>query len=126
MPEIVERGTFDVATFTDELVAAPRNRDVGTALRYEDGRIRVWEVRVDPGERCPFHAHTTEYFWTCVEAGTGRQRSPDGTLVVRRYAVGDTQRSEHTPEAPMLHDLENVGDTVLRFVTVELLDRPAP
>jgi hypothetical protein len=121
MPEIVEEGTFDVDAFADEIASAPANRQVGTTLRYEDDRIRVWEVRVDPGERCPFHAHVTEYFWTCVDAGLGRQRSPDGTLVVRRYDVGDTRRSEHSPEAPMLHDLENVGDTVLRFVTVELL-----
>ena len=29
--------------------------------------------------------------------------------------------SEHSPESPMLHDLENVGETPLRFVAVELL-----
>lgn len=121
MPEVVDQGTFDVAAFADELDEARGNRSVGTTLWYEDERIRVWEVRLDPGVRCPFHAHASPYFWTCVEAGTGRQRSPDGTLVVRRYDVGDTLRSDHTPDAPMLHDLENVGDTVLRFVTVELL-----
>jgi hypothetical protein len=121
VPEIVEEGTYDVAAFAAELADAPLNRAVGTALRYEDDRIRVWEVRLDPGERCPFHAHATPYFWTCVDAGVGRQRSPDGTVIVRRYAVGDTLLSDHAPQAPMLHDLENVGDTVLRFVTVELL-----
>jgi hypothetical protein len=122
MPEIVEEGRFDVAAFADELDAAPGNRAVGTTLWYEDERIRVWEVRLEPGARAPFHAHATPYFWTCVEAGTGRQRSPDGTLVIRRYDVGDTLRTDHTPDAPLLHDLENVGDTRLRFVTVELLD----
>ncbi|HEY7667782.1 MAG TPA: hypothetical protein VIE12_06610 [Actinomycetota bacterium] len=122
MPEIVEEGTFDREAFARELEDAPANRAVGTALWYEDERVRVWEVRLEPGVRCPFHAHATPYFWTCVEAGTGRQRSPDGTMVVRRYAVGDTLRSVLSPDAPMLHDLENVGDTVLRFVTVELLD----
>ena len=125
MPEILDEGSYDVAAFAAELAVAPGNRAVGTTLRYEDGRVRVWEVRLDPGQRCPFHAHATEYFWTCVDGGVGRQRSSDGTVVVRRYAVGDTRRSEHTPEAPMLHDLENVGETVLRFVTVELLDGPS-
>jgi hypothetical protein len=123
--EILERGTYDVAAFAAELDAAPTNRAVGTALRYEDERIRVWEVRLDPADRCPFHAHAAPYFWTCVDAGVGRQRSPDGTVIVRRYDVGDTLRSDHGPDAPMLHDLENVGDTVLRFVTVELLDAAA-
>lgn len=121
MPEILEEGTFEPDGFAEELAAAPANLDVGTTLWLENERVRVWEVRLDPGTRCPFHAHTRPYVWTCVGAGTGRQRSPDGTLKVRRYAEGDTQFSAHTGGKPMLHDLENVGDTVLRFVTVELL-----
>jgi beta-alanine degradation protein BauB len=80
------------------------------------------EVSLAPGERGPFHAHTHPYFWTVVEPGTGRQRSPDGTLKVRRYEVGDTQYAEHSPADPMVHDLENAGETRLRFITVELLD----
>ena len=121
MADIPNEGTFDPAAFAAELAAAHGNLDVGTARWFENDRVRVWEVRLEPGQRGPFHAHTNPYFWTCVEAGTGRQRSPEGTLKVRRYSVGETQFSEHSPDSPMLHDLENVGDTVLRFVTVELL-----
>jgi beta-alanine degradation protein BauB len=122
MPEVIQEDTFDVGAFADELGEAAANRTIGTTLWFEDERVRVWEVRLEPGVRTPFHAHATPYFWTCVDAGTGRQRSPDGTLLVRRYAVGDTLRTDNRAEAPLIHDLENVGDTVLRFVTVELLD----
>lgn len=122
MTEIVEQGTFDPAEFDDELLAAASNLDVGTRLWFENHRIKVWEIRLEPGERGPFHAHTRRYFWTVVEAGTGRQRSPDGTFTVRRYELGDTQYSEPSSADPMIHDLENVGGTTLRFVTVELLD----
>jgi beta-alanine degradation protein BauB len=121
MTEIVDEGTFNPAEFEDELAAASSNFDVGTRLLLENERIKVWEIRLAPGERGAFHAHTRRYFWTVVEAGVGRQRSPDGTFTVRRYEVGDTQYSEHSPAEPMIHDLENVGDTTLRFVTVELL-----
>jgi beta-alanine degradation protein BauB len=120
--EIVEQGTFDPAQFEDELAAATSNVDVGTRLWFENDRIKVWEIRLAPGERGAFHAHTRRYFWTVVEAGVGRQRAPDGTFTVRRYELGDTQYSEHSPADPMIHDLENVGDTTLRFVTAELLD----
>jgi beta-alanine degradation protein BauB len=120
--EIVGQGTFDPAQFEDELAAATSNVDVGTRLWFENDRIKVWEIRLAPGERGAFHAHTRRYFWTVVEAGVGRQRSPDGTFTVRRYELGDTQYSEHSPADPMIHDLENVGDTTLRFVTAELLD----
>ena len=78
-------------------------------------------MHLPPGGRGPFHAHTRPYFWTCVDPGVGRQRAPDGTLKIRRYEGGETLFSEHTPDAPMLHDLENVGGSPLRFITVELL-----
>lgn len=118
---IIEEGHFDPAEFAAELAAAPANLAVGTTLWFENDRIKVWEVKLAPGERGPFHAHTRNYFWTVVEGGRGLQRLGDGTLAVRDYAVGDTSFLEHTPETALIHDLENVGDTVLRFVTVELL-----
>jgi oxalate decarboxylase/phosphoglucose isomerase-like protein (cupin superfamily) len=122
MAEVTDEGAFDPAEFQDELAVAVGNLEVGTRLWFQNDRIKVWEINLAPGERGPFHAHTRRYFWTVVEAGTGRQRSPDGTLKVRRYEVGDTQYSEPSLADPMLHDLENAGETTLRFVTVELLD----
>ncbi len=120
--EILQEGTFDPAEFAVELAAAPTNLAVGTTLWFENHRLKVWEVSLQPGERGPFHAHTRNYFWTVVEGGRGLQRLSDGTTWVRDYQVGDTSYLEHTPETALIHDLENVGDTVLRFVTVELLD----
>jgi oxalate decarboxylase/phosphoglucose isomerase-like protein (cupin superfamily) len=120
--QIVTEGAFDPAEFAGELAAAEANLEVGTRLWFANDRIKVWEVRLEPGQRGPFHAHTRRYFWTVVEGGTGRQRSPDGTFKVRTYELGDTQYAEHDPDHPLIHDLENVGRTTMRFVTVELLD----
>jgi oxalate decarboxylase/phosphoglucose isomerase-like protein (cupin superfamily) len=117
-----QEGTFDPAEFAAELAAAPTNLAVGTTLWFENDRLKVWEVKLEPGERGPFHAHTRNYFWTVVEGGRGLQRLGDGTVSIRDYEVGDTSYLEHTPETALIHDLENAGDTVLRFVTVELLD----
>jgi hypothetical protein len=50
------------------------------------------------------------------------QRFADGSYAVRDYEVGETKFLEHTSSTPLVHDLENTGDTVLRFVTVEILD----
>jgi len=120
--EVVDEGTFDPAEFGEELAAAAGNFDVGTRLWLRNDRVKVWEIRLAPGERGPFHVHTCRYLWTVVAAGAGRQRLPDGTFTVRRYEVGDTQYQEPSASDPLVHDLENVGDTTLRFVTVELLD----
>ena len=114
-----ERGTFDTGEFTDELERARSNHDIGTALWFEDDRIRVFESRLEPGQRAPFHVHDKTYFWTVVDAGRGLQRFVDGTYLVHDYALGETKRLEHTATEPLIHDLENVGNTTLRFVTVE-------
>lgn len=121
-PDIVESGVFDREEYSQELTAAPGNHDLGSSLWFENQRVRVWEVLLQPGERGPFHAHTSNYFWTVVEASRGLQRFADGTFVIRDYQVGETKYLEHTPATALIHDLENVGATPLRFVTVEILD----
>lgn len=121
-PETVEQGVFDPADFREELDAAPSNKQLGTSVWFENERIRVWEVLLEPGERGAFHSHTTNYFWTVVQGSRGLQRFSDGTYVVRDYVVGETKYLEHSPESALIHDLENIGESTLRFVTVELLD----
>lgn len=113
-------GSFDPAAYADELAAAPDNHELGTSLWFENERIRVFEVRLEPGQRGPFHVHDRTYFWTVVEPGRGLQRFADGRFVVRDYELGETKYLVHSPEDVLVHDLENVGATTLRFVTVEL------
>lgn len=118
-----ERGTFSTLDFAGELAAAVDNRQLGTKVWFENEHIQVWEVRLEPGERGAFHIHDQTYFWTVIEPGRGLQRFVDGTLVIRDYELGDTRYLGHSPQDPLIHDLENVGDTTLRFVTVALKDR---
>jgi mannose-6-phosphate isomerase-like protein (cupin superfamily) len=115
-----ETGNYDPSEFADELVRAGDNREIGTTLWFENEHVRVFELRLAPGERGPFHTHETTYFWTVVDPGRGLQRFPDGTFVVRDYREGETKYLVHSPDDRLIHDLENVGDTTLRFVTVEL------
>ncbi len=115
-----QRGTFSLEAFADELAVAGANRALGTSLWFENDHVRIFELRLDPGERGPFHVHDATYFWTVVEPGRGLQRFADGTSVERDYALGETRYLQHSPEDPLVHDLENVGASVLRFVTVEL------
>jgi hypothetical protein len=118
----IKSGTYDVETYKQELAAATDNLKVGTHLWFENEAIRVWEIRLNPGDRSPFHAHTHRYFWTVVDGGIARQHMSDGTEFTHEYHVGDTEYSVYSSDKPGIHDLENVGDTVMRFTTVELLD----
>lgn len=40
--------------------------------------------------------------------------------MVRDYALGETKYLVHSHDDALIHDLENVGESMLRFVTVEL------
>jgi hypothetical protein len=115
-----EIDTYDTALFADELAAAPSNHDIGTSLLFENDHIRVFEVRLETGERGAFHIHDKPYFWTVVDEGRGLQRFPDGTSIVHQYPLGETAYRAQSEDDPLIHDLENVGETTLRFVTVEL------
>ena len=116
----MEFGTYDTAAYADELAAAPRNHDIATTVVFENDRVRVWDLVLEPGERLPFHCHARTYFFVTVEPGTAISRFPDGNQVTMDYEAGAPWFTEIGAEHE-IHDLENVGGTRLRFTTVELL-----
>jgi hypothetical protein len=106
----------------DEIVRNTRHCRVGSTLVSESDRVRIWHIAMQPGERLEFHRHVLDYFWTTTVAGRGRSRYPDGRVVEADYPVGSTKNYRIEKGGTFMHDLENVGDTVLSFVTVEFLD----
>lgn len=105
------------------------NPCVGTRLLSEDKRCRVWMIELKPGERVGFHRHVLDYFWTAVTASRGRQHLMDGSTVEYSYAPGETRHESYGPGQYKVHDLENIGDTTMIFMTVEFLEsanKPMP
>jgi hypothetical protein len=107
-----------------ELAGAGRNGRVGSQLVSETDRFRVWLIRLAPGERLPFHTHVLNYFWVATAPGRARSRSASGQVTDLDYATGDTRHMDFGLGQSMTHDLENIGDTVLTFTTVE--DKRSP
>jgi quercetin dioxygenase-like cupin family protein len=95
---------------------------VGTRLLFENERIRVWDITLEPGERLPFHRHRTSYFYRCEAGGTLRVRTPDGDDAEYESPADEVHFHEIGPDELVVHDLENIGETTVRFTTVELLD----
>ena len=105
------------------------NPCVGNALVSESDRVRVWTIRLKPGERIGFHRHVLDYFWTSVTGGRGRQHVHDGTTVEYTYAPGETRHETYGPGQFKVHDLENLGDKEMVFMTIEFLqsaNKPMP
>lgn len=98
------------------------NGRVGGRLLAETSRARVWEIRLQPGERVGAHRHVLDYFWTAITAGASRQHTADGTTREVSYTPGETRHFRFGPGEYLLHDLENVGTAELVFTTVEFLD----
>lgn len=100
------------------------NPCVGQQLLSETDKIRVWRIHLKPGERVGFHRHVLNYFWSAATAGRGRQHFNNGETREYTYAAGETPHETYGFGEYKVHDLENIGDTDLIFVTVEFLDSP--
>jgi quercetin dioxygenase-like cupin family protein len=105
-----------------EREAKANNGCVGNQLVSENDKVRVWTIRLRPGERFGFHRHVLNYFWTAVSGGRGRQHLMDGSTVEYSYQPGETRHETYGPGEYKVHDLENIGDKELVFMTVEFLD----
>ena len=105
------------------------NGCVGSQLLSETDKVRIWIIRLAPGERIGFHRHVLNYFWTSVNGGRGRQHLMDGTTVEHSYFPGETRHETYGAGEYKVHDLENLGDQEMIFNTIEFLDsanKPLP
>lgn len=125
-PSAPRAGADWSAAVQDDFAANGHNPRVGTRLLSVNDRVRVWEIRLEPGERIGFHRHVLDYFWTAVTPGEAVSRQGDGTTVKATYSAGQTQHYVYGPGEYKIHDLENVGSTELVFTTVEFLQSANP
>lgn len=103
----------------DELQSAAGNGQVGNVLVSETDHYRIWLISIAPGERLPFHTHVLNYFWVATSAGQARSHYGDGRIADMHYTLGQTQHMRFGTGESMTHDLENIGNTLLTFTTVE-------
>jgi hypothetical protein len=52
--------------------------DVATTLLFENDRVRVWEMRLEPGQRSAVHEHKLDYLMVQVSGDTmAAEMEPD-------------------------------------------------
>jgi quercetin dioxygenase-like cupin family protein len=99
----------------------PTDNPIGTALVFEDDRVRVWRIVLEPGEEAPWHTHELDYTSVSIEGDLIERRNADGTvdrIVVRPGAFTRWHQSTER------HMLRNVGATRFANVIVELKGVP--
>ncbi|MFD7705821.1 hypothetical protein ACFV6E_15775 [Streptomyces sp. NPDC059785] len=107
-----------------DFAANEHNGRVGSILLADTESVRVWQTRLDPGERLPVHRHVLDYHWIALTDGRARQHLGDGTSREITYARGQTRYFTVAGGGHHLHDLRNIGDEALSFLTVESKDGP--
>jgi hypothetical protein len=102
--------------------------DVGTRLVFEDERVRVWQVRLAPGEQGAVHRHDLDHL--LVQIAGDRIAvipEPDSEGPYRDYLEADV-----VPGAVVavrrggVESARNVGRLPYLEVVVELKDAPGP
>jgi quercetin dioxygenase-like cupin family protein len=97
----------DAATVTPKVVQ----------VKLENDRVRVLEFKSDPGDREDWHTHPAFVVYV-VTGGTLRISTPDGRSEVVEFQAGDIRFRE-----PVTHRTENIGNTRLHAILVELTTR---
>lgn len=93
---------------------------VGEHLLLETAEFKVWSILLPQGKSLPFHKHNKPYFYTAVNAGKSRSFYADGKVLETTYEKGDIKYfNELSKENYFIHNLENIGQTTLKFTTVE-------
>src|SRR4029078_13195738 len=82
------------------------NGKVGSRLVSESDRVRVWEIRLQPGQRVAAHRHIVDYFWTAINPGSSRQHTAHGTTREVTYLPGQTRHFHCAEGEYLLHDLK--------------------
>ncbi len=106
--------------------------DVGTKKVFENEKIRIWELFLDPGEKSSIHTHHCDYYFYVVEGSRLEIYSADDELVtVAEPQDGEVQGfqvqgerlvdpSGQLQDVPATHWARNGGKSRYREILVEL------
>jgi len=84
------------------------------ALKLENPHVRVLEATIKPGDKEKTHSHPA-YVIYVIAGGKFRNHAADGTVTDGEFKTGEVIYRD-----PVTHWAENVGDTTIRLVLVEL------
>jgi len=84
------------------------------ALKLENPRVRVLEATLKPGDKEQTHSHPA-YVIYVIAGGKFRNHATDGTVTDGEFKTGDVIYRD-----PITHWAENIGNTTIRLILVEL------
>ena len=104
---------------------------VGTKKVYEDERVVVWHLDLEPGQQGEQHTHELDYVVRVVEGSTLEVFGPEGESLdtvelesggaVSFRVAGDQIVADRPgyPAVPATHSAKNLGPNTFREVLIE-------
>ena len=102
---------------------------VGTNRVFENDKVIVWEMALEPGESTGLHTHEHEYFFQVISGSTLETIDSDGrSLGEFEFATGSThyltlegdELVYGETRVPARHEARNIGSTRYFEILVEL------
>ncbi|MDT0607800.1 hypothetical protein [Croceitalea rosinachiae] len=91
---------------------------LGNMLLFEDDTIKLWNLKLNKGERMPFVRHNKDYSWISESDAILKSRWGNGRISLIRVSQGDTEFFENS-EKNLINDLENLGNGPVVFKVLE-------
>jgi quercetin dioxygenase-like cupin family protein len=88
-------------------------------VKFENERVRVLEAELPPGVKEQVHSHPA-YVIYVLAGGKYRNYAADG-----KTTEGELKTGEVLYRDPLTHAAENIGDTTLHMILVELKTSPS-
>ncbi len=92
--------------------------DIASVVLFENERVKIWNLIVEPGEASDWHLHERDYVTVVVEGGGLTAEFDDGTKGEGSPHVGSWMyHGDHK-----VHRVVNNTDTRYKNVLIELKD----
>jgi hypothetical protein len=107
------------------------NTQVGTKLIFENEKVKVWELVLNPGEEIVLHRHALEYMFYVITGSTIAVYDVDDQQIINfKVASGDTMAfcpdgdflrclDGAISDLPAIHSAKNIGESIYREILVE-------
>lgn len=121
--ELNQKGNFDLWDQNKlvELLSLKTNEAQNKdSLIFQNERIRLSVLIMEPYERIPFRMFKTDFNLVCLSGGTLISRYGNGGILLKLFDKGEEEK--HTVDKkPMINDFQNVGENLLVLAVVEHL-----
>lgn len=107
--------------FREEHAADPLGT-VATSVLFEDDKVRIWEMTLEPGEYSDLHHHAHDYYLLIFSGDLVAGITPEGSTV--ESFIGKVPRQGNTVPIPKggTEWAYNIGTETYREILIELLD----